>query len=249
MTKLEKGENGIYFIKIEDHVNKNAIDEKFLKQVGEITAQLKTDLTAKVVIIVGLKDIFCSGGHMAFLEKQLEEHYKDNVEHEYANKIKALLNIPIPVIAAMEGSAVGGGLTLALYSDIIIAAEESRYGFSFMNMGFTPGMGTTAFAIEAFGYYTGFEMMITGDYKKGRELKGKCNFNYILPKAEVLPKAIEIAQAIAEKPRTSLELLKKYSSMKRRKILEETSTIEAFMHKISFNQPDVQRLIKENYTG
>ncbi|MCV6639432.1 polyketide synthase [Candidatus Albibeggiatoa sp. nov. NOAA] len=250
MIRLEKGEDGIYFLKMEDHAHKNALDNTiFLDQLSKITTELKADLAAKVVILTGLKDVFSSGGNIDFLEKQLAEHYENYIEHEYANKMKTLLNIPIPVIAAMEGSATGGGLTLAFYTDIIIAAEESRYGFSFMNMGFTPGMGTTALAVEAFGYYTGFEMMATGNYKKGRELKGKCQFNYILPKAEVLPKAIDIAQAIAEKPRTSLELLKKSSSIKRRQMLEETSTIEAFMHKIAFSQPDIKNIIEDNYTG
>ena len=163
--------------------------------------------------------------------------------------MKALLDIPVPLIAAMEGSAVGGGLTLALYSDIIIAASESRYGFSFMNMGFTPGTGTTALITEAFGYYNGMEMMLTGDFKKGKELKGKCRFNYILPKGEVLSKAIEVAEAIAEKPRIVLEALKKYMSLKKRQAVEEGNVIEAFMHQISFNQPDIESKILESYTG
>ncbi len=70
-------------------------------------------------------------------------------------------------------------------------------------------------------------MMVTGNYIRGSELKGKCCFNYILPRAMVMEKAIELATSIAEKPRHSLELLKKYMSIDRRKMLEETSTIEA----------------------
>ncbi|WP_205631455.1 polyketide synthase [Collimonas fungivorans] len=245
---LEKGEEGIVFLRIDDPVNKNAIDDDFCLQLREIVDAIKKDKTIKVVILAGLPDIFCSGGTEAFLQG-LIAHYKTDIEHEYANHLKHFLNIPIPVIAAMEGSATGGGLILGLYADILVAAEESRYGMSFMNMGFTPGMGSTAMSKEAFGYHTGFEMMVTGNYMKGSELKGKCCFNYILPRATVMDKAIELATAIIEKSRHSLELLKKYMSIERRKALEETSTIEAFMHHISFNQNNIEQQIQDNYTG
>ncbi|WP_114194382.1 polyketide synthase [Edaphovirga cremea] len=245
---LEVHSEGVVFFHINDPVNKNAIDDEFCLQLYSIVETIKKDKSIKVIILTGLPDIFCTGGTEAFLQS-LITHYKTNIEHEYANHLKHLLDIPIPVIAAMEGSATGGGLILGLYADILIAAEESRYGLSFMNMGFTPGMGSTAMSQAAFGYYTGFEMMVTGNYLKGNELKGKCCFNYILPRAEVLDKAIELATAIAEKPRHSLELLKKYLSIERRKALEETSTIEAFMHHISFNQLDIEKNLHDNYTG
>ncbi|MFA3761712.1 polyketide synthase [Yersinia sp. 2544 StPb PI] len=245
---LRKIDEGIVFMHINDPVNNNAIDDEFCLQLHGIIDTIKKDKTIKVLILVGLPDIFCTGGTEAFLQS-LITHYKTNIEHEYANHLKNFLNIPIPVIAAMEGSATGGGLVLGLYADILVAAEESRYGMSFMNMGFTPGMGSTAMSKAAFGYYTGFEMMVTGNYLRGCELKGKCCFNYILPRATVMEKAIELATAIAEKPRHSLELLKKYMSIDRRKTLEETSTIEAFMHHIAFNQSNIEQQIQDNYTG
>lgn len=248
MIKLEKTPDGICWMRLEDKDNNNAIGDAFCHALADIVSDIKQDKSIKVVIITGLKDIFCSGGSEQFLQ-QLHQYYQQNLEHEYANYLKSLLNIPVPVIAAMEGSATGGGLTLALYCDIIIGAEQSRYGFSFMNLGFTPGMGTTALAIEAFGSFNGFEMMATGNYPKGKTLKGKSQFNYILPKEQVIDKAIELAQALNDKPRTALELLKKTTSIKKRQLLEHTSTIEAYMHKIAFNEPQMQQWLTDNFTG
>lgn len=245
---FEKTDDHIAFLRLNDPDGKNAIDDEFCLQIYEIVHTIKKDKDIKVLILAGLPEIFCSGGTEAFL-RSLISHYQTNIEHEYANYLKHLLNIPVPVIAAMEGSATGGGLILGLYSDILVAAEESRYGMSFMNMGFTPGMGSTALSKEAFGYYCGFEMMVTGNYLRGSELKGKCCFNYILPRAIVMEKALELATAISEKPRHSLELLKKYMTIERRKMLEQSSTLEAFMHHISFNQADAAQRILENYTG
>jgi polyketide biosynthesis enoyl-CoA hydratase PksI len=245
---LQKKDKHIAYLFLNDPASKNAIDEEFCLQIHDIVSTIKNDKDIKVLILAGLPDIFCTGGTAAFLQS-LITHYKTNIEHEYARYLKHFLDIPVPVVAAMEGSATGGGLVLGLYADILVAAEESRYGMSFMNMGFTPGMGATVMSKEAFGYHTGFEMMVTGNYLKGSELKGKCCFNYILPRAMVMEKALELATSIAEKPRSSLELLKKYMSIERRKNLEESCTLEAFMHHISFNQPDVVQQILENYTG
>ncbi len=108
---LRKSDEGIAFMHINDPVNKNAIDDEFCLQLHGIVDTIKQDKTIKVLILVGLPDIFCTGGTEAFLQS-LITHYKTNIEHEYANHLKHFLNIPIPVIAAMEGSATGGGISL-----------------------------------------------------------------------------------------------------------------------------------------
>ena len=248
MVELRRHGEGIVEIHLEDEASRNAIDTAFVDELDRISRRLQDDAEARVAIFTGMEGIFSSGGS-AQLIGELHTFYEQGVEHDYLRKMKAMLDIPIPLIAAMEGGAVGGGLTLGLYADIVIAAEESRYGFSFMNMGFTPGMGTTALALEAFGPSKGFELMCTGELKTGRELRGSPGFSYVLPRAQVWPRALELAEAIAEKPRTALELCKRYLSLKRRQRLEETSLVEAMMHKISFGQPHIQELIREGFTG
>jgi polyketide biosynthesis enoyl-CoA hydratase PksI len=142
---------------------------------------------------------------------------------------------------------VGGGLALGLCADIAILEEESRYGCSFMNMGFTPGMGITRLLEHFMAPAVAHELLYTGINYKGRDLKGKTQFNYILPRQEVLPKALELARALAEKTPQVLRLLKRYLSMNRRKLFEETHSIESMMHEISFQQMDILTSIQENY--
>ena len=158
-----------------------------------------------------------------------------------------MLDIPIPVIAAMQGHAIGGGLALGLCADIAILAEESRYGCSFMNMGFTPGMGITKLMEHYMSPAMAQEMQYTGMFYQGRTLIGKTNFNYILPKADVLDKAQQLAEAMADKPRKALSVLKRYQSMTRRKTFEETYSIETMMHELTFDQTEILKTIQENY--
>jgi polyketide biosynthesis enoyl-CoA hydratase PksI len=71
--------------------------------------------------------------------------------------------------------------------------------------------------------------------------------NYVLPRAEVYPRALAVARRMADKPRRSLELLKRYLSLPRRQAFEEARTVEALMHRVCFDDPRTARRIKDNY--
>ena len=159
-----------------------------------------------------------------------------------------LLQIPVPVISAMEGGAVGGGLVVGLCSDIIIMAERSMYGGGFADLGFSPGMGYTRLLQGLVGEYIANEMIYTGKMYKGRVFKEKSLVNYVLPKEEVFKKAIEIAKIISEKPRNTLTTMKYSISLKKRQLLMEARVHEDFMHKITFNQKEVQEIIQARYS-
>jgi hypothetical protein len=89
------------------------------------------------------------------------------------------------------------------------------------------------------------EMQYTGDFYQGKNLIGKTNLNYILPKVEVQEKAESLALAIAEKPRRALTVLKRYQSMQRRKLFEETYSIETMMHELTFNEEEILKIIQD----
>ncbi|WP_455381233.1 enoyl-CoA hydratase-related protein, partial [Salinispira pacifica] len=159
-----------------------------------------------------------------------------------------LVHAPFPLIAAMEGHAVGGGLAVAVCCDIVLAARESRYGAVFMSMGFTPGMGITTLLPELVGSFIANEMMYTGRRFKGRELVEKgTNINYILPKADIAARAHDIALQISEKNPKSVALLKYTLSARKRKLLVDARLQEDMMHRISFGYPETRQTILDLY--
>ena len=243
LVTLSIESESIACIQMRDETGKNALSEAFIEQLEKNLKQATEDLNIKVVLLIGLPTVFCSGADL----KTLAALGKGDIQPVDIHLSKRLLDIPVPVIAAMEGHAVGGGLALGLCADIAILASESRYGCSFMNMGFTPGMGITKLMEHYMSPAVAHELLYTGVNKKGADLRDKTNINYILPKAEVLPMALQIAHAIAEKSRDSLVLLKRYLSIPRRKLFEETYSIESMMHDITFNQSSILKSIKENY--
>lgn len=243
LVTLTVDDAGIATMKMVDSKGKNGLTPHFIEELIACITEVKNNETFKVLIMAGLPDVFNSGADLDTLVKLCKKEIKP-VDIILS---KMMLDIPIPVIAAMEGHAIGGGLALGLCADIAILAEESRYGCSFMNMGFTPGMGITKLMEHYMSPAIAQEMQYTGMFYQGRTLIGKTNFNYILPKVDVLDKAQQLAEAMAEKPRKALSVLKRYQSMARRKTFEETYSIETLMHELTFDQTEILKTIQENY--
>ncbi|HZU99200.1 MAG TPA: polyketide synthase, partial [Planctomycetota bacterium] len=214
--------------------------------VRELRAAL-ADVTArnglKVVVLLGLPEVFCAGASRDVLEALV----KGEAGPDDLRLAEAVLHLPVPTIAAMEGHATGGGLALGVCADIVIIARESRYGCSFMNMGFTPGMGTTRLLEHILSPAVAHELMYTGELRRGAEFEGRSGFNYILPRDEVRPKALDLAARIAEKPAVALAALKRVLALPRRRAFESAHALETIMHGVTLAQPGIQKLIEENY--
>ena len=244
LVTLAMVEEGIALLTLQDEEKKNSFYGDFIDQLIARLGELAGLEEARVCIFRGLPDVFSSGANRDLLLELAEG------KQEASDIVlpKVVMDLPIPTIAAMEGHAIGGGLALGLCCDVILAARKSRYCCSFMNMGFTPGMGITRLLELAVGPYVAAEMMFGGQFFKGSHFDKASGFNYVLPRDEVYPKALELARRIAEKPRPALTALKRYLSLPRRQAFEETLTAETFMHQLCFAEPETVRRIRENYT-
>lgn len=236
-------DEGVAVVQLQDHKGRNALSTAFIERLFEVLDEAGNDPHAKVCLIRGLPDVFCPGGDQSVLVELAE----GEIAPSDIMLSRSMLEIPIPTIAAVEGHAVGGGLTLALCCDMVLLARESRYGCSFMNMGFTPGMGTTRLLQEAVGEYIAAEMMYGGQFFRGSHFEKRSLVNAVLPREKIWDKATQMAWRIAEKPRFALELLKRNLSAKKRMAFEEARTHEAAMHQICFTQPETIQRIRENY--
>jgi polyketide biosynthesis enoyl-CoA hydratase PksI len=236
--------DGIGWLKMDDREGRNVFSHGFIADFLQALDELEHTLKPKVLVLHGLEDVFCGGA-----EKQALLDLCDG-KAAVADLVicERLLEAPFPVIAAMEGHAIGGGLAVALCCDIVIAARESRYGAVFMSLGFTPGMGCTTLLQELVGPFVAGEMMLTGKRFRGSELAAKgTHINYILPRSEVLAKARDIAAQVAEEDGRSVFLLKNALSAGKKKLLIQARLQEDLMHRISFSFPETRRSIEEQY--
>jgi len=226
-----------------DAHGKNALSEEFVAELTGGLQVLSEESNVKVVVLLGMPEVFCSGAPKSLL-LQLAD---GGIAPSDILLPKVILSIPLPLVAAMEGHAVGGGFALGLCADFVIISRESRYGCNFIDLGITPGMGTTRLLEQVLSPAIARELLYTGELRKGSEFETHSGFNYVLPRALVAPKAFEIASRIAEKPRSALETLKRGMSIRRRRIFEETFELETGMHRKVLSDPETKRRIREEY--
>jgi polyketide biosynthesis enoyl-CoA hydratase PksI len=237
--------NNIAYIKIatdeQPYFNANIINDYI-----DIVAELNSNPEIKVAIFTGTEKYFSMGAQREILLASVEQGKLSTYVPKLVNLLAA---INVPMIAAMEGHAVGGGLAIGLWCDIVIMAKESLYGVNFMALGFTPGMGATILLEEAFGRLLAQEMLYTGKLMKGHELKaaGVPFAHTILPRKDVLKSAHEIAFEIAQNPGDALVLLKNNLTASRMKKYQNYLQQEQAMHKQILSSQTTLSTIRENY--
>jgi polyketide biosynthesis enoyl-CoA hydratase PksI len=235
--------DGIGVLTLDDEAGRNALSEPLIDALLERLGEALEDERVKVLVLAGGNQVFCAGATRELLLRLAA----GEVAPTDIVLSKAILDMPVPVVAAMAGHAVGGGLALGLCADIVVLANESRYGASFMNMGFTPGMGMTVLLGHVMSEAMAHELLYTGEPKRGRELAGGTGINYVVPRDQVLPKAMDLAARIAEKPRPALVALKQALARPRREAFERSRVIEAQMHELTFSAEGIAALIGDNY--
>ena len=203
--------DGIARLTLNDPANHNALSSEMVVAIENACATAGRDPEVRVMILLAKGEHFSSGAPLALLQS-LAAGAMAPTDIRLA---RALLDLPVPCIAGLEGHAIGGGLALGLAADVVVIARESRYGLTFMEYGFTPGMGTTGLLEHVLLPAVAHELLYTGEMRRGSDFIGS-GINHILPRSEVRAKAEDLAQRIADKPRTALTLLKRTLSLPRR---------------------------------
>ncbi|MFE0593658.1 polyketide synthase [Micromonospora echinospora] len=236
--------SGIVRVAICDPERENRLSYDLVDQLMATLDKLAGDESVKVLLITGTREIWCAGGTLQMLKEMASGVYDERRLLALSDR---LLSFPVPVIGALEGHAVGGGLALALCCDLTVAAENRRYAVNSASMGFTPAMGLSVLLPAAVGHHVAAEMIFTGKYYKGRELADRRLFNAVLPADEVLAHATDLAEQIAEKPRYVLELLKETLALPKRHLLQDAIAREPLMNRVCFNQPGSDALLDQTY--
>ncbi len=230
LVRLEAPQDGILTVTMADPESGNALGEAMVHALREGFQRAAQDEAVRAVVLAGEGAVFSSGA-----PRKLLLRFARGVRKPTEIWLpKLLLDCPVPVIAAMAGHAVGGGFALGLAADIVVLANEARYGFTFMDMGFTPGMGSTALAEHVLSRAVAHELLYTGERRKGSAFAGSTGVNAVVPAEAVVAHAMTIAVRITEKPRLALELLKRTLSLPRRQAFEQSITMESLMHQLTF---------------
>jgi enoyl-CoA hydratase/carnithine racemase len=191
--------------------NRNSMTNDVLEGLAGAIAQARRDPDLRCVIVTGKGKSFCAGAD--FKSQVQRESGGARLPHERSFAMYApflsVLDVEVPVIGALNGHAIGGGLGLAVVCDIRVANREARYGANFVQLGLHPGMATTYILPRLVGMPRAAELLLTGRIVSGEEAAAIGLANHAVAPDEVLPKAREIAREIAAAAPIAVRLAKR----------------------------------------
>jgi enoyl-CoA hydratase/carnithine racemase len=159
---------------------------------------LARDPDARAIVFTGAGGrAFCAGGDLKERDGMTDEAWRaQHVVFEQA--AFRILRCPIPVIAAVEGAALGGGCELALLADFVVAGDTAVFGMPETTLGIFPGIGGTQLLPRLVGAPLAKELIFTGRRIRADEAKAVGLVNHVIPAGQALAKAAEIATTIAQ---------------------------------------------------
>ncbi|MCA9509557.1 MAG: enoyl-CoA hydratase/isomerase family protein [Myxococcales bacterium] len=180
--------------------NRNSMTEDVLTGLGDALARVEADPQVRCVLITGRGPSFCAGADFKTgAQRNPGPRALAPNERSFAmyEPFLAVLEIEVPVVGALQGHAVGGGLGLALVCDLRVANASARYGANFTRLGLHPGMATTYLLPRLVGMPRAAELLFTGRLVDGAEAERIGLVNHAVPADEVLPRAQALARECA----------------------------------------------------
>jgi len=176
----------------------NALNTATLEEAHDAVSQIEGDSGVKVVVFTGAGRSFVAGADIEEMSTKTPEQARPYLElgHSLFNKVQQMEK---PVIAAINGFCIGGGMEVALSCDIRLASERAQFGLTETILGIIPGWGATQRAARLIGPAVTKELIFAGDLIDAPRALNIGLINQILPHQRVLDCALDMAEKIAKK--------------------------------------------------
>ena len=223
--------------------------------VASICAQVNEDDRVRCVVLTGAGRAFSAGGNVKAMQAksgafggtgvQLREHYRRGIHRI----VRAIYNLEVPSIAAVNGPAIGLGCDVACMTDIRIAADDAKFGVTFLKLGLIPGDGGAWLLPKTIGMSRAAELLFTGDVIDAQTAAAWGLVSKVVPKADLLTEAFALADRIAEQPSHALRiakaLLKNGQSASYETLMEMSAASQAIAHLTEDHEEGVAALIEK----
>jgi len=206
---LTEFSDGVLRVELNRPEKKNALTGAMYARLAEIHDEADKDETVRVVLWHGAGDSFSAGNDIG----DFQTNPPKAGDSPQARLTEALINFGKPIVAAVHGSAVGGGTTMLTHCDFVFASENTRFQVPFINLALTPEFGSSFAIPERVGYLRAAELFFLGEPFNAAHAAELGLVTRVLPEPALLPTATAIARKLAAKPagtlRTHKRLLKR----------------------------------------
>jgi enoyl-CoA hydratase/carnithine racemase len=203
--------DGIAMITLNRPENLNILDGSLKYDLLSVLPSLDTDKTVKVLILTGSGKTFCAGGDIRAFKRRYDDFIgREGAGYYYKNTLgAAVLNVSKPIIAAINGAAIGGGFSMSLACDIRIASEKAIFNAGFVRVGLTPELGSSFILPRLVGLGKALELIMTARDITSHEAEKIGLVNKVVPADELSEASYEMARTIAAYPPIAVRLAKK----------------------------------------
>jgi 2-(1,2-epoxy-1,2-dihydrophenyl)acetyl-CoA isomerase len=214
----------------------NALDRATRWELTDTLRAVGADTGVRAVVLTGSGRAFCVGQDLA--ETGELEHADETVAGSYNPLAQTIAHLPKPVIAAVNGPAVGAGLGLALVCDQRLAAESAMLSCAFGKVGLVPDTGVSWYLVRELGYARAFSYAATGKQIGAAEAHSLGLVNEVVPDDELAARAYELARLLAAGPAHALALTKRQFRAASEQSFEASLAMEAHHQGSAAAHPD-----------
>jgi len=231
----ERLEGGILLLRINRPEAKNALNQEVRRLLAEHCIAAGTDDSVKVIVLTGNDEAFAAGADIKAMAEATPIELMLRRNHD---QWLAIARCPKPIVAAVNGYALGGGCELAMHADIIIAGENATFGQPEVRVGIMPGAGGTQRLTRAVGKFKAMLICLTGQTFTGREAFEMGLASKAVPDADVLNVALETARSIAKMPPLAVRQIKEVLLAGQDASLETALMLERKAFQMLFDSAD-----------
>jgi 2-(1,2-epoxy-1,2-dihydrophenyl)acetyl-CoA isomerase len=214
----------------------NALNAVMRRELLAAFKSLGRDDQVRAVIITGEGRGFCSGADLR--GGSGERQFRRVLEREYNPLMRAIRDLPKPVIAVVNGVAAGAGVSLALACDLVYAADDARFIQAFVKIGLVPDSGSTRTLVRALGRHHAAELIFSGEPMSAAQAFAGRLVNEVVPAAELMPTAREAALRLAAAPTQAIGYAKRLINAAEDARLQESLALEAGLQELAGRTKD-----------
>lgn len=235
---LYKVDNGIATISLNRPEVYNALNDEITFEMQDAFKAVAKDENVRVVILTGEGKAFCSGQDLKASSTEEKRSFLESLHKRYNPIIRAMRNLPKPIVCRLNGVAAGAGCSIALACDVIVASEEATLIEVFINIGLVPDSGSSYFLPRLVGMAKAFELCSMGSKVKAKDAFAIGLINKVVAHDQLDAAVKEFADHYAKAPTKSIGLIKKMLNKSATSTLDDMLDYEAYCQEIAGNTHD-----------
>lgn len=213
---LTEVDSGVLIVRLNRAEKKNALTSEMYTAMADSIDHAEGDRAIKVVLLTGSDGIYTAGNDLGdFLSNP-----SGDADRPVNRFIAKIVTTDIPLMAAVDGPAVGIGTTMLLHFDQVFATENARFSMPFINLALVPEAGSSLQLVEACGYKKAAELLLLGEPFGAGEALDYGIISRICPADELMEQALGMARKLASKPRDALLATKRLMRRPKEPILQ-----------------------------